>query len=81
MAAAGVQRWTAAQDAALLAAVNEHGRFWERIRARVEAAAADDEYALLRNHLGAPASKCLRKRWTVLLERNAAAAPPPHAAG
>jgi hypothetical protein len=57
--------WTAPQDDALRAAVAEHGNHWETIRTRVEAAAdaADDAYAQLLPHLGAPGSKSLRKRW------------------
>jgi hypothetical protein len=69
--------WLRAEDAALRGAVREFGRAWETIRARVESAAAaavcadDDAYARLFSHLGAPGSKCLRKRWDRLAELDA----------
>jgi hypothetical protein len=55
--------WERCEDAALRAAVAEIGPSWERIRAAV---VNDGRFAPLLAHLGAPASKCLRKRWAKL---------------
>jgi hypothetical protein len=60
--------WLRAQDAALRAAVREHGRAWETIRALVE---DEGEFPPLFVRLGAPESKCLRKRWDKLQEMDA----------
>jgi hypothetical protein len=65
--------WTRAQDEALRAAVAAHGRAWTRIRADVEHRGL---YAPLAAHLGAPDSKCLRKRADKLATWDAAGVEP-----
>jgi hypothetical protein len=51
--------WLRAEDDALRAAVAAHGRAWTAIREAVEQQGA---FPPLLSHLGAPESKCLRKR-------------------
>ena len=75
MAHAQVARWNPTADSALRAAVAAHGRSWATIRAAVQAGGAHGQYAPLLAHLGAPASKCLRKRWDKLAAWDAAAPP------
>ncbi len=60
--------WLRAQDVALRAAVRDHGRAWEKIRALVE---VEGKYPTLFVRLGAPESKCLCKRWDKLQEMDA----------
>lgn len=59
--------WTRAEDAQLRDAYATHGRQWELFRTLAVAG----EYPLLIRHLGAPDSKCLRKRMDRLLAHDA----------
>ncbi len=61
--------WLRAEDAALRAAVAAHGRAWTAIREAVE---QDGAFPPLLSHLGAPESKCLRKRADKLAQWDAA---------
>jgi hypothetical protein len=67
--------WLRAQDGALRDALAAHGRKWTLIRDAVQQRGA---FAPLLSHLGAPESKCLRKRADKLAAWDAAGVTPPY---